>query len=60
VESSAITHDRSSWAVAGGLMLGLGVGFFFLPESVFGFVGCILGGIGVGLIAAAAIYSLRR
>jgi hypothetical protein len=25
--------DRSTWAIGGGLLLGLGVGFFFLRES---------------------------
>ena len=52
--------DKSSWAVGGGLMLGLGVGFFFLQESVFAFVGCILGGIGVGLMIAAILSSLGK
>ena len=51
--------DRSSWAVGGGMMLGLGVGFFFLPESVFAFVGCLLGGIGLGLMVAALASSRR-
>ncbi len=44
--------DISSWAVGGGLMLGLGVGFFFLTTNVFAFVGCILAGIGLGLVIA--------
>lgn len=60
MESTSMTPDKSSWAVGGGMMLGLGVGFFFLPHSIFGFVGCILGGIGLGLIAAALISSLRK
>ena len=47
--------DRSSWAVGGGLLLGLGVGFFFLPESALAFVGSILGGLGVGLMATSII-----
>ena len=51
--------DKSSWAVGGGLMLGLGVGFFFLPGSPFAFVGCILGGIGLGLMVAAALSRLK-
>ena len=60
MESSAMTPDKSSWAIGGGMMLGLGVGFFFLPESVFGFVGCILGGIGLGLMVAAVTSCLRK
>ena len=47
--------DKSSWAVGGGLMLGLGVGFFFLPESALAFVGSLLAGLGLGLIIAAII-----
>jgi hypothetical protein len=31
--------DRSTWAIGGGLLLGLGVGFFFLNESALAFVG---------------------
>ena len=48
-------RDRGSWAVGGGMMLGLGVGFFYLTTSVFIFVGCILAGIGLGLLVAAFI-----
>ena len=51
--------ERSSYAVGGGVMLGLGVGFFFLPASPLAFVGCILGGIGLGLMVAALISSIR-
>jgi hypothetical protein len=50
---------KSSWAVGGGLMLGIGAGFFFLPGSPFAFVGCILGGIGLGLMVAALTSSRR-
>lgn len=47
--------ERSAWAVGGGTMLGVGVGFFVFEISVFYFVGSIIGGLGVGLIAAALI-----
>jgi hypothetical protein len=47
--------DKSSYAVGGGVLLGLGVGFFFLPESALAFVGSLLGGIGLGLMVAAII-----
>ncbi len=52
-------NDKSSWAVGGGVMLGLGAGFFFLPGSPFAFVGCLLGGIGLGLMVAALAFSRR-
>ena len=59
MEMPSTRHDRSSWAVGGGMMLGLGVGFFFLPTSIFAFVGCLLGGIGLGLLVAALTSSKR-
>jgi hypothetical protein len=48
-------EDKSSWAVGGGLLLGLGIGFFFLTTSVFIFVGCILAGLGLGLLVSSVI-----
>ena len=48
-------EDKSTWAVGGGLLIGLGIGFFFLPESALAFVGSILAGLGLGLLMAALI-----
>ncbi len=48
-------EDKSTWAVGGGLLIGLGVGFFFLPESPLTFVGSMLAGLGLGLLIAALI-----
>jgi hypothetical protein len=48
-------EDKSTWAVGGGLLIGLGVGFFFLPESALAFVGSMLAGLGLGLLIAAII-----
>jgi len=53
------TDDRSTWAIGGGLMLGLGVGFFFLRLSVMAFVGSILAGLGLGLVITAILSSVR-
>lgn len=36
--------------IGGGLLLGMGVGFFFFQISVFYFTGCMFGGLGLGLI----------
>jgi len=47
------TQDRASWAMGGGTMLGLGVGFFFIRTNIMAFVGCLLAGIGIGLFVAA-------
>ena len=51
--------DRSTWAIGGGLLLGLGVGFFFLKESALAFVGSMLAGLGLGLITTS-ILTIRR
>jgi hypothetical protein len=45
--------DKSTWAIGGGLLIGLGVGFFFLQESALAFVGSILVGLGLGLLIAS-------
>jgi hypothetical protein len=52
--------DKSTWAVGGGVLLGLGVGFFFLQKSALAFVGCILAGIGLGLFVTAILSTLKR
>ena len=53
-------NDKSTWAVGGGVMLGLGVGFFFLDSSpALAFVGSIIAGIGIGLIITAIISSRK-
>lgn len=49
------TPNKDAWAIGGGVVLGLGVGFFYLRESALLFVGCILAGLGVGLIATAVL-----
>ncbi len=47
-------QDKSTWATGGGLLLGLGVGFFFLPNAL-AFVGSLIAGLGAGLVATALI-----
>ena len=53
-------NDKSTWAIGGGVLLGIGVGFFFLQESVFAFVGSILGGLGFGLLVTSVISAIKR
>ena len=48
-------EDKSTWATGGGLLLGLGVGFFFLRENALAFVGSLLAGLGIGLVITALI-----
>lgn len=55
MEKSDKKEDKSTWAIGGGLLLGLGVGFFFLQTSALAFVGCILAGLGLGLILTSII-----
>jgi F0F1-type ATP synthase assembly protein I len=47
--------DKSSWAVGGTLIIGVGVGFFFLPSSPLLFVASILIGLGTGLVLVPII-----
>ena len=47
--------DKGSWAIGGGVLAGIGVGFFFLQQSALFFVGSILAGLGVGLIINAIL-----
>jgi hypothetical protein len=49
------TNDKSTWAIGGGLLMGLGVGFFVLQQSALAFVGSIIAGLGMGLLIAALI-----
>jgi hypothetical protein len=49
--------DKSTWAIGGGLLLGLGVGLFFLQVSALAFVGSIIGGLGLGLLVTSIVGS---
>ena len=51
-------EDKSTQAIGGGLLLGVGIGFFFLPNSL-AFVGSIVGGLGLGLIMTSIISSKK-
>lgn len=53
-------QTKSSWVVGGGLLLGLGVGFFFLEKSTLVFVGSMFIGLGFGLLIAAGISAIRK
>jgi hypothetical protein len=51
--------DKTTWAIGGGVLLGLGVGFFFLHQSALYFVGSLLAGLGVGLLATAILSKIK-
>ena len=53
-------EDKSTWAIGGGLLLGLGVGLFFLQESALAFVGSMIGGLGLGLLVTSILSSRRK
>jgi hypothetical protein len=60
MSESKITEDKTTWAIGGGLLLGVGVGFFFFPESIFAFVGSIIGGLGLGLLVTSILSTMER
>ena len=53
------TEDKSTWAIGGGVLLGLGVGLFLLLFSALAFVGSLIAGVGIGLIIIAVLSSKR-
>ena len=52
--------DKSSWAIGGSLLIGMGVGFFFVQESPLAFVGSMFLGLGLGLVITAIISSKKE
>jgi len=47
--------DKSTWAIGGCLLMGIGVGFLFIKENPFAFVASLLIGLGLGLVITAII-----
>ncbi len=52
--------DKSSWAIGGTTLIGVGVGLIFLKTSVIFFVASILIGIGSGLMIASFISRVKE
>jgi hypothetical protein len=48
-------EDKNTWAIGGGVIVGLGVGFFLLPISTIYFVGSLMVGLGLGIIVSAIL-----
>jgi len=48
-------EDKSTWAIGGTTLIGIGVGFIFLQKSALLFVASILIGIGLGLVIVPII-----
>ena len=53
-------RDKSTWAIGGGLLIGTGVGFFFIQESALAFVGSMIAGLGLGLITTSILSCKRK
>ena len=52
--------DKSTWAIGGSIILGIGVGFLFVKENPLAFVASILIGLGLGLVITAIISSKKK
>jgi len=48
-------NNKSTWIIGGTTLIGMGIGFFFLPQSALFFVASILIGVGVGLVISSLI-----
>ena len=55
MKSKTRMNLNGSLAIGGGVLAGMGTGFFFLTVNVFYFVGCLIAGLGVGLLIASLI-----
>jgi Na+/melibiose symporter-like transporter len=53
-------NDKSTWAIGGGVLMGIGVGFFFLQVNPLAFIGCIMAGLGVGLMITSIIATKNK
>ena len=51
---------NGSLAIGGGMLLGLGSGFFLLQMNALYFVGSILAGLGLGLIIASLVTKEKK
>ena len=48
-------EDKSTWAIGGGVLIGVGAGIFYIKTYPLGIVAFTLIGIGLGLIIASII-----
>jgi len=55
-----VSKDKGSLAIGGGVILGLGVGFFFLRADALWFVGCIMIGLGLGLLVSSFVSNKNK
>jgi len=48
-------EDKSTWAIGGGVLIGVGAGIFYIKTYPLGIVAFTLIGIGLGLIITSII-----
>lgn len=49
------TTDKSSWAIGGMTMIGVGVGLIFVQTSPIMMAACVIIGIGLGLVISSLL-----
>lgn len=59
MKTKTTMNFNGSIAIGGGVLLGVGVGFFLLPMNALYFVGSIIAGLGLGMIIAALVAKER-
>ena len=59
METTEKNEDRSTWAIGAGILMGVGVGFFFIQQSPLAFVGSIIAGLGFGLLVSAILSKVK-
>lgn len=52
--------NAGNYSVGGGLLLGNGVGFFYLEESALYFIGSTIVGLGIGLILKSLMLTCKN
>ena len=55
MDNSNKKNDQSTWAIGGGVLIGVGVGIFFIRTYPLGIAAFTIIGIGVGLIITSII-----
>jgi len=55
MDNSNKKEDKSTWAIGGGVLIGVGVGIFYIRTYPLGIVAFTIIGIGLGLIITSII-----
>jgi Na+/melibiose symporter-like transporter len=60
MEKANKKQDKSTWAIGGTILMGLGVGLFFIKTNPLAFVACLFIGLGLGLVITPIISREKR